>query len=109
LVLQLLSLLCSTFGRGGDVEDNDSPSAKRVRNEPRMRHPSILQSSLYMNPTPGFGKDKRTCTNVYTSRKCAKARGVRHEEERPPLSDASVSCGEGMLGRIVATDVAEGD
>ena len=41
-----------------DVE-SASPIAKRVRNEPRTRHPSLLQISPYVNPV----------TKVYKSRK----------------------------------------
>ena len=50
--------------------DSASPIAKRVRNEPRMRHPSLLQISPYVNPV----------TKVYKSRK---------RETTHPVNEAS--------------------
>jgi len=52
--------------------DSASPIAKRVRNEPRMRHPSLLQISPYVNPV----------TKVYKSRK---------RETAHPVTDAPVA------------------
>jgi len=69
---------------GRDVDESDSPIANRARQEPCVRHPSILQSSPYVNPTPRVGKGKRACTKVYRPRKRATAQGVRQQEERPP-------------------------
>ena len=62
--------------KGSDFEASDSPIVKRVRNEPRARHSSVLQSSPYVNRAPRVGKGNLKYTNVYTSRKCAKAPGV---------------------------------
>ena len=50
--------------------DSASPIAKRVRNEPRTRHPSLLQISPYVNPV----------TKVYKSRK---------RETTHPVNEAS--------------------
>jgi len=63
--------VCRT-SREEDVEDSDSPIAKRVRNKPRVLHPSILQSSPYVNSSIGVGKGKHACTDVYTLRKRTK-------------------------------------
>jgi len=45
------------------VMESASPIAKQVRNDPRMRQPSMLQISSYVNPK----------TKVYKSRKCARS------------------------------------
>jgi len=52
--------------------DSGSPIAWRVRNEPRTRHPSLLQISPYVNPV----------TKVYKSRK---------RETAHPVTDAPVA------------------
>jgi len=54
-----------------DVEESDSPISKRVEQEPHVENPSILQSSQYVNSTPGVGKGKSAYTKVYRSRKHA--------------------------------------
>jgi len=50
--------------------DSASPIAKRVRNDPRTRHPLMLQISPYVNPV----------TKVYKSRKRARSHPL-HEED----------------------------
>jgi len=61
-------------GSGGEA--SDSTIVKRMRNEPHIRHPSILQLFPYVNPTSRFRKGKCKCTKMYTSRKCTKAPAV---------------------------------
>jgi len=65
---------CRSPSQGVSDADSASPIAKRVRNEPRTWHPSMLQISPYVNPV----------IKVYKSRKQAEAHPVT--EAPPPAS-----------------------
>jgi len=62
---QVVVLGSPAMGSGG----RDSTVAARIRRIPCQRHPSALQSSLYLNPDRARAKGKRICAKVYTSRK----------------------------------------
>ena len=65
---------CRSPSQDESDADSASPIAKRVRNEPRTRHPSMLQISPYVNPV----------IKVYKSRKQAEAHPVT--EAPPPVT-----------------------
>ena len=72
---------CRSHSEDESDADSSGPIAKRVRNEPRTRHPSMLQISPYVNPV----------TKVYKSRKQA---------ESHPLTEAPAPATmEGQGGR----------